>query len=298
MGANGSKPLSTAPTVEASADEYPVYDRAKAPHWTTDCKEVRDPVLSKSGVASEASTTLIKWFQKIAADPIKGPKDALAVERPLPPMDGKKASPALPRDQWTTWTYVEYYNECRVAAKAMLAMGCQQCDGVNIYGFNAPEWFMGEMSAIFAGGIAAGIYPSDTDEQVQFKSAHSNASIAVCQTKKQADVFLKFAAAGKLPNLKGVIVWDDAHPFETTEEGKVNDHISLWCLFSVQTDFLFKHSHHTLLPSPRFPVLFGVSPHLLPFLFLSLRIKRYTRKRKKNFFSIIVFYAFKRPHEN
>lgn len=164
---------------------------------------------------------MVAWFRKIAADPVKSGKAALAVERPCPAIEGKKVPPALPRDQWKTWSNKEYFEECRTAAKAMMAMGLKQFDGVNIYGFNAPEWFMGEMAGIFAGGIAAGIYPSDTDEQCHYKSLHSNASIAVCETKKQADVFLKFSKAGKLPNLKGVIVWDDAKVFETSTEGKV-----------------------------------------------------------------------------
>jgi len=41
-----------------------------------------------------------------------------------------------------------------------------------------------------AGGIAAGIYPSDTAEQVIYKSKHSAASIAVVETEKQLKVFL------------------------------------------------------------------------------------------------------------
>lgn len=69
------------------------------------------------------------------------------VERPLPKVttnsDGKKEiPPSLPLAEWRTWTFSAYYEECRTAAKAMLALGLQPFDGVNIYGFNSPEWLM------------------------------------------------------------------------------------------------------------------------------------------------------------
>jgi hypothetical protein len=159
MGSDQSKPATEAPTANSTADHFPFYDPEKAPHYTTDCKNPKDVILSKEGLASENSTTLMAWFKKIAEDPVKGGKAALAVERPCPPMDGRKVPPALPRDQWKTWSNKEYYEESRTAAKGMMAMGLVQFDGVNIYGFNAPEWFMGEMAGIFAGGVAAGIYP-------------------------------------------------------------------------------------------------------------------------------------------
>lgn len=219
MGAGESKPLSVAPTVEFTADQFPVYDPANAPFWQTDCKEPMEVLLSKEGVASEKPCTLIDWFRKVRDT--KGDKAALAVERPCPAISDGKAPPALPLAQWKTWTYKQYYEECAIAAKAMMALGLEATDGVNIYGFNAPEWFMGQLSGIMAGGIAGGIYPSDTPEQLQFKSRHSGASIAVCETRKQAEVFLKFAAQGDLPKLKGVIVWDAENVFDTTKEGNV-----------------------------------------------------------------------------
>lgn len=219
MGADNSKPLASAPTVQDAADNYPAYDEAKGPFWNTDVTQTREPILAKKGAAAVAPCTLNDWFKLCKTK--KGDKIALAVERPLPPLEGKKAPPSEPRDTWKSWTYAQYYDETAVAAKAMIAMGMKDFDGVNVYGFNSPEWFMGEMAGIMAGGVAAGIYPSDTPEQVMFKSSHSNASIAVCETRKQAEVFLKFCKSGDLPNMKGVIVWDDEKVFDTSKDGAV-----------------------------------------------------------------------------
>ena len=36
-------------------------------------------------------------------------------------------------------TFAEYYAQCRVAARAFIALGLEPFDGVNIFGFNAPQ---------------------------------------------------------------------------------------------------------------------------------------------------------------
>jgi long-chain-fatty-acid--CoA ligase ACSBG len=150
-----------------------------------------------------------------------GDKPAMAIERGLAPVQGRVAPPALPLAEWDSRTYQQYYDECVTTGRAMISLGLEQFDGVNIYGFNAPEWFVGELGAIFAGGIAAGIYPSDTPDQVEYKSLHSGASIAVVDTMEKAKVFLD--AAARLPKLKAVIVWDAALEEGTTEDHTVSD---------------------------------------------------------------------------
>ena len=127
------------------------------------------------------------------------------VERPLPALDGKTVPPALPLDKWQSWTFGQYYEECRTVARAMMALGLQPYDGVNVFGFNSPEWLMGEMGAIMAGGIAAGIYPTDMPDQVVYKSKHSSSSIAVVENEAKLKVFADNISS--LPKLKAVIVW-------------------------------------------------------------------------------------------
>jgi hypothetical protein len=89
----------------------------------------------------------------------RGDKVALQVERnglePLAP-GSKKAPPPLPLENWTKQTYKEYYDQICLAGRAMLVLGLEKYDGVNIYGFNSPEWFAGAIGGVFAGGIDAG----------------------------------------------------------------------------------------------------------------------------------------------
>jgi len=212
--------MNAAPTASDAADTTsgPKYEQGAGPFWTSDCKQAIPPKFAQKGLASEAecpARTLMQVFQEATAK--FGDKPAMAVERGLAPPEGRNAPPALPLGDWDARTYQQYYDECLTVGKAMMALGLERFDGVNIYGFNSPEWFMGELGAIFAGGIAAGIYPSDTADQVEYKSLHSGASIAVVDTLDKANVFLD--AAARLPKLKAVVVWD-----ANLEEGAAEDH--------------------------------------------------------------------------
>ena len=53
--------------------------------------------------------------------------------------------------QWKKWTYKQYYDEANTTAKGFIKLGLEPRKTVAILGFNAPEWFISEMGAIFAG---------------------------------------------------------------------------------------------------------------------------------------------------
>ncbi len=72
-------------------------------------------------------------------------------------------------DQWTTWTYRQYYEESAAIAKALMAAKVEQFDAVAIFGFNSPEWVMASQATFMAGAKTAGIYPTDTAEQIAYK---------------------------------------------------------------------------------------------------------------------------------
>lgn len=65
---------------------------------------------------------------------------------------------------------------------------------------------MAEMAAILAGGIAAGIYPTDTAAQVTYKAEHSGSVVACVESAAKAKAFITNAAT--LKKLKAVVVWD------------------------------------------------------------------------------------------
>uniref|UniRef100_A0A6V3UG89 AMP-dependent synthetase/ligase domain-containing protein n=1 Tax=Lotharella globosa TaxID=91324 RepID=A0A6V3UG89_9EUKA len=195
--------------------------------WVDKMTSKKPIAFAKEGPGSAESktggwkpTTIPTVFER--AVKLHGDKPALRAEYPVPPANGKKAPPSKAREEWKTWTYQTYHSEVRAAAKGLIALGVEPLDAVNIFGFNSPQWFMAEMAAIFCGGVAAGIYPSDTPEQVQYKSHHSGASVAVCEDMGKADRFKQ--KINELPKLKAIILWaekPEAKEIERKEGGSV-----------------------------------------------------------------------------
>jgi len=193
-----------APYKDQPADELSAY--SQGPFSTVDGTVALPIQYAKSGIASKEVTparTIIEVFKNVVNK--HGDRPALRVERPVPPLNGKEWPPALPMEQWKCWTWKEYYTEVIKAAKSLLKIGVQQHDAVNIFGFNSPEWFMGQMCAIFVGAKAAGIYPSDTAEQVSFKCRHSGASVAFVEDARKLEKFQK--AAQDSTRLRAVVCW-------------------------------------------------------------------------------------------
>jgi long-chain-fatty-acid--CoA ligase ACSBG len=89
----------------------------------------------------------------------------------------------------------------------MMANGVEQFSSVAIWGFNAPEWFLADLSAVFCGAKAAGIYPTDTPDQAAYKVRHSDARVCVVEDNKKVSVLAGKAA--EMPDLKAIVVWGE-----------------------------------------------------------------------------------------
>lgn len=143
-----------------------------------------------------------------------GKKPALRVERPLPPLgaDGT-APPSLPVDQWQTWNFGKYYEDVRTAARGFISLGLTQFGTVTVFGFNAPEWHISAMAAVFVGAKPAGIYPTDTPEVIAYKTNHSDATIAVVEDEGK---FKKYCScASELTSLTTIVAWGFTPQVET-----------------------------------------------------------------------------------
>jgi len=202
-------PMKIVDPPQPTEPELPDYKEQKI-QWVDEKTNKRPIVFSKKGRGS-ADDALggfkPRSFHGIFLEAKKqhGNRPALRVELPVPKNVGKKAPLSKPLDQWKTWTYNQYYDEVRTASKGLIKLGLKEYDAVNIFGFNSPYWHMAEMSSIFAGGIAAGIYPSDTPEQVKYKCLHSGASVAICEDSGKIARFAKYI--DELKNLKAIVAW-------------------------------------------------------------------------------------------
>ena len=106
-------------------------------------------------------------------------------------------------DKWLKWTYRDYLEETEAVAKALIALGLEPRHGVGIIGFNSPEWFIADLASVFAGGMAAGIYPTNSADACRYIMENCKANVLVVEDDKQLAKFLPFR--DQLPHLKAIV---------------------------------------------------------------------------------------------
>ena len=106
--------------------------------------------------------------------------------------------------EWKEITWKEYYDQVRTTARAFIALGLEKGKGLNILGDNCPKWFFSDLAGIFAGAVPGGIYTTNSPEQCQYISEHSEANIAVVENRDQLAKFKQIRA--QLPDLKAIVL--------------------------------------------------------------------------------------------
>uniref|UniRef100_A0A7N8WTX3 long-chain-fatty-acid--CoA ligase n=1 Tax=Mastacembelus armatus TaxID=205130 RepID=A0A7N8WTX3_9TELE len=154
--------------------------------WTTSRDKAVRLRMEGSGWASETPVTVHQLFWETVAN--YGEYPALASKE---------------EGQWVTLTWRQYYEQCRAAAKSFLKLGLKRYNGVGILGFNSPEWFISDIGCILAGGLATGIYTTNSPEACQYVAAHCTANILVVENQKQLDKILQ--VRNQLPHLKAIV---------------------------------------------------------------------------------------------
>lgn len=105
--------------------------------------------------------------------------------------------------KWEKITFSEYYQLSWKAAKSFLHLGLQPFHSVGILGFNSSEWFISAVGAVFARGIATGIYSTNSPEACHYVANDSRANIIMVENQKQLDKVMQIWT--RLPHLKAVV---------------------------------------------------------------------------------------------
>ncbi|XP_006011546.1 long-chain-fatty-acid--CoA ligase ACSBG2-like isoform X2 [Latimeria chalumnae] len=105
--------------------------------------------------------------------------------------------------EWEKITFSEYYHLCRKAAKSFLKLGLQRFHSVAILGFNSAEWMISTIGSIFAGGLASGIYITNSPKACHYVASDCKADIVVVADQKQLDKILQ--VKDQLPHLKAIV---------------------------------------------------------------------------------------------
>jgi long-subunit acyl-CoA synthetase (AMP-forming) len=104
---------------------------------------------------------------------------------------------------WRTTTWNTYQRDARRVGRALVGLGAEPGTGVPLIGFNSPEWLIANVGSILAGAVPAGIYTTNSAEQVQYITHHCEAKVAFADTPEQVDKFV--AEQARLPHLEVVV---------------------------------------------------------------------------------------------
>ena len=106
--------------------------------------------------------------------------------------------------RWQPTTWHTYAEQVRTAARALIALGFPGGCKVAILGGNRPEWAIFAHAAMMAGGAAAGIYTTNSPDEVQYIVHHSEAYVLLVEDAAQlAKVTARRAA---LPLLRWIVL--------------------------------------------------------------------------------------------
>ena len=127
---------------------------------------------------------------EVLADTVKrcGDKPALRVKR---------------EGGWRTVTWNAYARDAKRVGRALVKLGVPKGGGVSIIGYNCPEWLVADVGAILAGGMPAGIYTTNSAEQVRYITDHCDAKVAFADTPEQVAKFV--AEEARMPKLEAVV---------------------------------------------------------------------------------------------
>ncbi|KAM9961404.1 hypothetical protein ACTFIR_004249 [Dictyostelium discoideum] len=107
---------------------------------------------------------------------------------------------------WKGWTWQQYRNEVLMASKSILSLGVHSRSGVNIIGFNSPEWHIAYLGAIHCNALPTGVYTTSSPSQCEYFATHSDAQIVFCEDVTQLNKYISIR--DKLPNIKACIIMD------------------------------------------------------------------------------------------
>ena len=95
------------------------------------------------------------------------------------------------------YTYREFHDECRAAAKSLMALGVRKGDRVAIWATNHPEWVIAQFSTALIGAILVTVNPAYRTHELEYglKNSESQTLILIPRFKSSDYVEMVYAVA-------------------------------------------------------------------------------------------------------
>ena len=107
---------------------------------------------------------------------------------------------------WKTLTWTENRQACQKISKALMALGVNKDDKVNIMCSPRLQWIQIDIATVSIGSVIVGIYASNLADDCAFIINHSDAVLLFVENQKQLDKIRE--VRDNLPDLKHIVIID------------------------------------------------------------------------------------------
>ena len=107
---------------------------------------------------------------------------------------------------WQAHSWAEWFDTSRRIGRALMALGVKRGEPVLILSEDRREWLYIDLAAAAIGAIPAGVYTTDSANQLAYLAADSGASVLFVENDEQLDKYL--TARPDMPGIKHVVVLD------------------------------------------------------------------------------------------
>ncbi len=108
---------------------------------------------------------------------------------------------------WQSYSWADYYTAATNIGMGFAKLGLKRGDVVSILSEDRKEWMYLDLGIQCMGGIASGVYTTDSSSQLEYLLRDSGSTFLVVENDEQLDKFLEIADQASL--IKKVIILDD-----------------------------------------------------------------------------------------
>ena len=107
---------------------------------------------------------------------------------------------------WKSYSWSDYWDHAKWIGLGLMALGLQRGEVVSILSEDRREWLYTDMGVQGAGGIASGVYTTDSAAQLAYLINDSDSRFLFVENDEQLDKYLEIA--GEVPGLSKVIIYE------------------------------------------------------------------------------------------
>ncbi|WP_170751271.1 AMP-dependent synthetase/ligase [Ruegeria lacuscaerulensis] len=108
---------------------------------------------------------------------------------------------------WKSYSWADYWQHAKWIGLALRKLGLQRGEVVSILSEDRKEWAWFDMGIQCVGGIASGVYTTDSAKQLKYLVNDSDSRFLIVENEEQLDKF--FEVEAELPSLLNVIILED-----------------------------------------------------------------------------------------